>query len=102
MNNDEDRKQRALARYTTAAHGMQSGVAFLMEKGDGKETTPKHLRVGVNSALVEHGALVGMLIKKGVISEVDYLEALATKMEEDRESYERQASNMTGGNIKFG
>ena len=35
-------------RYTAALHGMQSGVAMKMNY-DVAETTPKHLRVGVNS-----------------------------------------------------
>lgn len=101
MTDDQAKKEEAFARYTAAAHGMQSGVAFMMERGDGKETEPKHLRVGVNSTLVDHGALVQLLLDKGVISDVEFFEALATKMEADLESYERDAIELAGAIIKF-
>lgn len=43
-------------RYMNAAHAMQSGVAIWMERGN-KETEPKHLRVGINSAMSDQGAV---------------------------------------------
>ena len=48
-------------RYVKAAHAMQSGVAVCMERGTA-ETTPKHLRVGVNSAMVNDAAIARLLI----------------------------------------
>lgn len=59
----------ARERYSRAAHAMQSGVAMEMNYRP-QPTEPKHLRVGVNTALVDHGALVTLLIAKGVFSEV--------------------------------
>ena len=64
-----------VAAYEAAAHAMQTGVAFLMERGD-KATEPKHLRVGINSAMVEHAALVRLLISKGVITDEDDLDLI--------------------------
>lgn len=82
-------------RYRAAAHAMQSAVAYFMNV-DGIATTPKHLRVGVNSAFVEHGALVKLLLEKGVFTEEEYYKALADKMEEEVESYRKMAVERTG------
>lgn len=82
----EDSVKKHYDRYYAAAHAMQSAVAFSMQM-DPAETTPKHLRVGVNAAMVEHGALVGLLLKKGLITEEEFYEALADKMEAEVESY---------------
>jgi len=84
-------------RYDDACHAMQSGVAYTMAMKMNDETTPKHLRVGVNSAMVEHGALIDLLIKKGLMTELEYWEALATAMETEVRRYEQEA----GPNIKF-
>ena len=80
------RIEAAKARYKAAAHAMQTGVAFTMDSNP-SETSPKHLRVGVNSAMVEHGALAHLLMQKGIITEVEYLESLADFMEKERDSY---------------
>lgn len=67
MSTIDDNRQR----YTDAAHGMQSGVAMKMNYNQ-PETTVKHLRVGVNTAMTDHGALVELLVAKGLITEEDY------------------------------
>lgn len=85
--------EKAKARYAAAAHAMQSGVAGDMTD---KSLQPKHLRVGINSALVEHGALVGLLLKAGVISEADYYSALADSMEAERDRYAQELSQKLG------
>ena len=74
-------------RYQTAMHAMQTGVAYVMEK-DPKETEPKHLRVGVNAALRDHASLVQLLTEKGIISQAEYIEAIATGMEMERNVYQ--------------
>jgi len=76
-------------RYQAAVHAMQSGVAFLMNL-DPAETQPKHLRVGVNSAMVDSSALAKLLIDKGVVSEEEYAQAIADGMEREVESYKRR------------
>ena len=92
---DEDRVARARERYLSAAHAMQSGVEYKMGRAPG-ETQPKGLRVGVNSAMSNHGALVELLIRKGIITEVEYLEAIADKMEEEVRAYEVTLTEMYG------
>lgn len=54
--------------YLRLAHAMQAGVA-MWQNYDPSETTPKHLRVGINSAMADHGALVDLLFKKGILTE---------------------------------
>lgn len=85
-------------KYLELSHAMQSGVAFLMNH-DRSETDPKHLRVGVNSALVDSGALGGLLIKKGIITEEEYFQALTETMSADVESYSRKLEKVTGKKI---
>ena len=92
---DETTKQSLLARYRAAAHKMQTGVAFMMER-DGTEVSSKHLRVGVNSALVDSGALAQLLIRKGVITEEEYLIAIVEAMEAEADKYEKRVQNAVG------
>jgi hypothetical protein len=95
MTLEEDR-----ARYLAALHAMQSGVA-MEENYDPGPTSPKHLRVGVNSAMVEHGALIGLLMVKGVITAEEYYEALADRMEAERDAFAERISRRTGGNVRL-
>ena len=75
--------------YLAAAYGMQSAVAYEMERGGRSPSTePKHLRVGVNSAMVEHSALAFLLIKKGVITDAEYREAMRLAMNHELATYQ--------------
>ena len=78
--------QTRVVRHPHAAHAMQTGVALAMEHGS-PETEPKHLRVEVNSAMSGHGSLIRLLIAKGVITESEYLKAIADGMEAEVASY---------------
>lgn len=91
----------AFNRYVAATHAMQSGVAMKMNY-DPSETTPKHLRVGVNAAMVEHSALARLLVRKGVITEEEYAAALADGMEAERDMYQQWLQQRLGGNIRLG
>ena len=82
-------------RYHEAAHAMQTGVAFSMEI-DATDTTPKHLRVGVNSAMVSQRGLVDLLKEKGIISEEEYVDAVAVAMEEEARRYADSLSKHYG------
>ena len=73
-------------RYLAAAHAMQSGVAAEM----GPECEPKHLRVGINSALVGNAALARLLIEKGVFTLDEYEAAQAAEMEAEKDRYEHR------------
>lgn len=84
-------------RYAAAVHAMQTGVRLRMTRDgipdDGDlqvprgECSPKHLRVGVNAAMSDHGALVKLLIDKRIITHEEYMTALADGMEGEVVSY---------------
>lgn len=96
-------KTRLRERYLKALHAMQAGVAIMMQR-DPDSTSPKHLRVGVNSSFVEHAALARVLIDKGAISDEEYSRALCEEMENEVAAYEtRIAESMgkTGTKIKL-
>jgi len=78
-------------RYEVAMHGMQAGVSIDVANG-ASDCTPKHLRVGVNSALVDSAALAKALIDKGILSEEEYFLALAEGAERELASYEERFS----------
>ena len=88
-------------RYLAAAHAMQSGVAMKMNY-EPSETTPKHLRVGVNSAMADHSALARLLIAKGLFTEDEYLQALTLGMEQEKKLYEEEATRHYGRPITLG
>lgn len=96
-------EEEMLERYQAAAHAMQSGVATLMAlktstTGSG-ETSPKHLRVGVNSALSSQGGLANLLISKGIITQEEYMTAITEAMESEVESYEASLTTLTGSKV---
>lgn len=77
--------------YLAASHAMQSGVAIMMNCDD-SETQPKHLRVGVNSALISNGALVALLIEKGIFTLEEFEDKLLEYTLRDVKSYEDKLS----------
>jgi hypothetical protein len=89
-----------LERYEAAAHAMQTGVAYEMNQGS-KDTEPKHLRVGVNSALVDCAALADLLIAKGLFTQGEYVKAIADEMEAEVKRYEDRLSKTMGATIKL-
>jgi predicted unusual protein kinase regulating ubiquinone biosynthesis (AarF/ABC1/UbiB family) len=98
---EEQRIEAAQQRYFRALHAMQTGVAFSMDR-EPSQTQPKHLRVGVNSAMVDSAAIAQLLIDKGIITRAEHVEMLASKMEAEAESYAKKLSDLNGGaNIKL-
>jgi hypothetical protein len=92
-------------RYRQALHAMQSGVQFEMSTTHKSPTEPKHLRVGVNTALVQHTAIVKLLLDKGVITMEEYWKTLADEMEAEVARYQERARQWSGRNgpeIRFG
>jgi len=91
-------QQEDADRYLAACHAMQTGVKYEMESDAlrgavNSATTPKHLRVGVNSAMVSHTALVQLLISKGLLTEEEYYHSQALAMEVEVKRYEKRAGN---------
>jgi hypothetical protein len=85
-------------RYTKALHAMQTGVMYQMEpSGNPAETQPKHLRVGVNAALIDSGAMAKLLIDKGIITLDEYQAALADMAEREVAHYTELVNRQFGG-----
>lgn len=97
---DATLKAELIARYQAALHGMQTGVAYEMQH-DAKATQPKHLRVGVNAAMVDHSALAKLMMDKGIITEEEYYRALVAAMEAERDRYELHLTRTLGISIKL-
>jgi hypothetical protein len=96
MSEEEDQ-----VRYKAAMHAVQTGVAYKMQYDPG-ETSPKHLRTGVNSAMVETSALVQLLVDKGIITDGEWYKTLADFAERERDTYQRELSEHFGSNITLG
>jgi len=93
--------QELLKQYFAAAHALQSGVAAMMEF-DSKPTEPKHMRTGINIAMADHGALVELLVSKGVITHEEYYRSMLKYIKREVETYEEQLSKITGLRVTLG
>ena len=92
-------------RYHAAGHAVQSGVKADMETDVNQQsqgaTTPKHLRTGLNLVMSDHGSLAGLLIGKGIITEDEYLQAIADGAEREQHRYEAILSERFGKPVKL-
>jgi hypothetical protein len=95
LSENQETVEEAQQRYLEAAHAMQSGVAMKMNYAP-EETGPKHLRVGVNSALVTTQAFAKLLCDKGILTLAEYFSTLADCMEEERDLYAREIRDHFG------
>jgi hypothetical protein len=77
-------------RYATAMHGIQTAVAFAIERGikiqmsrgDGYEDRfRKHLETGKMSLFVTDKAVAELLIQKGIITREEYIVQIAIEAE---------------------
>ena len=87
------REVKLAKRYKELSHAMQTGVELSKEKGDQE---PKHLRVGINVALADQSSLAYLLIRKGVITNEEFLQAIVEGMELEVESYRARIASETG------
>lgn len=85
-------------RYIELCHAMQTGVATKLAHSN-HETSPKHLRVGVNMAMVSHSALAWALIEAGVITKESYWAKVLELMEQEVVSYEAWLSEHLGAPV---
>lgn len=82
-------------KYLEALHAMQAGVARMQEI-DPHSTTAKHLRVGINAMRSDQGALVSLLVDKGVFTMDEYEARLLKFMEHEKRGYEDLLFERTG------
>lgn len=84
--------------YVEAAHAVQTGIAFLIQKKGEKEAgaDPKHLRTGLDLRASDHAGLVRLLIGKGIITEAEYEEAMVQSANREADDYEKKVSEAMG------
>ena len=89
-----------LAEYEYLLRAIQTGVATEHELGstDGR---PKHLRMGVMSALTSGGALVRLLVSKGVFTEAEHGSFLIEILREELAIYEARLTEKLGSPVKL-
>lgn len=98
---DQERIAELTREYHQLAHAMQSGVAAEMTHHP-QPTEPKHLRTGINSSLVNSSALGKLLIDKGLITELEYVQAMRDGMAEEVQRYEQRLTEHYGRPIHLG
>jgi len=89
-------------RYEAAMHKIQSAIAYALANGD-EMASPKHLRVGVNSAMASDKAVAAILIEKGICTREEYVAAVVKAAEEEAQQTEALIRERLGlpGSITF-
>lgn len=77
-------------RYAAAAHRVQTAIAVLMSMhSEWSAMQPKHLRVGIDMTKSDAGGLATLLMEKGIITQDEYLRAIADAAEREADGYEK-------------
>ncbi len=87
--------------YLELLHAIQSGVKATIELGISNEATPKHLRTGINSALINISALGQTLIEKGIITFEEWRDNEIKLLEQEVKDYENNLSKAIGKKIRL-
>lgn len=98
MSDPNETEAEATKRYQAAGHAVQTGVKMEQELGS-RDTDPKHLRVGVNMAMVDQAGLVRLLIARGIITSREYVVAIADEAEREAARYEERLSKALGSKV---
>lgn len=91
-------------KYSKLMHAMQAGVAALQQLDGGTEsgeTSPKNLRVALNSTQVEASALVELLVSKGLIEPMEFERILFSMLEMEVKKYEKSIAAKGGAAVKL-
>lgn len=89
-------------RYKSALRKVQSGIAHSMSLNGDSSSEHKHLRVGIDSAHISDAALVKLLVRKGVITDLEYATELADEAEREVARNETKLSERLGTNVTLG
>jgi len=107
MNGDEEKRRR----YRSLAHAIQTGIAWDLAihnpnvediNADPNLREHKHLRTGIDITKAENGALVRLLIAKGIFTMDEYEDAIIDGLEREVALYETRISELLGWKIKLG
>lgn len=87
--------------YLGLMHAMQTGVAYSMGFMSSSECDPKHLRVGLNSAMCELGALTDLLMEKGIMTWEEIMDKRIEYMQHEVEEYSQRLSKAMGSDVEL-
>jgi hypothetical protein len=88
------------ARYEALAHAIQAGTG--LEQGSySKDGEPKHLRVGITLARVEHTAVARLCMAAGIFTEAQYFEAVIAELEVEKATITARLEAHYGGRTKI-
>lgn len=100
-----DPKVEALQQeYVVLLHAVQTGVLREIQvfgTGETAAAGPKHLRVGVNSAIIQNSSLATLLMRKGIITEVEYWQTQVELWRDEVASFEKRLSAAMGIDVKL-
>lgn len=84
--------------YKQAMHAVQTAIAFeiAMEGEEKAGANPKHLRVGINSAMITDFAIANLLIKKGIITQEEYEEAVTEAANKEVDMLQKRLKDKYG------
>jgi hypothetical protein len=100
--------EEKLLRYGALMHAMQTGIEYGVDETLPRDVPPslfralKHLRVGINSCLINQAALSELLVAKGVFTDDEYLNKMLEKLEQEVRSYEQLLTQQKGVKVKLG
>lgn len=87
--------------YREAVHALERGIKIEVEQLDSKETSVKQLRLELVIERVKHDALVGLLIRKNLITEEEYRQMMVAEMNREVRRYERDIEQKAGRRINL-
>ena len=91
-----EKKKHDMARHEVAAHAVQTATGYAIGF-DPTVGSPKDVRTGLNIVMRDHASLAQLLISKGLITENEYLAALADGMEEEVSLRQKELSARLAG-----
>lgn len=103
MRREMSTKEKTIwAEILAVEHAMQNAVKTYIDHGD-KSATPKHLRTGLNASMSNQGAVVALLVEKGVFTPIEYAQFCLKFAEAEAEDAASRARKITGNdNLYFG
>lgn len=77
------------------SHAIQSYTAYMLHRNP-SSSSPKHLRTGIDLTKAEMGGLAVLFVRKGIITNEEYLAAIVEGLEEENNRNENEVG------VKFG
>jgi hypothetical protein len=88
------------ARYAALTHAIQAGTG-LEQSSYSKDGKPKHLRVGITLARIEHTAVARLCIAAGIFTEAQYFDAVIAELEREKAIITARLEAHYGGHTKI-